>query len=683
MNVALPDLSLNIDSPLVTRSAGNFQPPTWPPPLDFPVTIDKHGTIISRYRDAKWNLAPWAKKSKTLNFGDGPQRIGDPSITPANAALLRQIAGWWLWGPRAVTNPTTLLNQFNLLRPLFILCSNEGISASALERFPAVADKLPAVLLPSRTESALALLHSLFEQRERLGFTLLDFEGLRRLEAALPETESRQTPYIPPRIWTYQVNRLRAFLDDFLAHRQQIEDCYRFCLDAYAKNYGSLADACRQGRDPKLLPFSERRHHGGARSGAEYLGSFSKTAQRFGIDVLLERWCLMQGQSLSSHSVNILAMYFSMTARVGIAYLLNFSMMRIREGWSLRADCLEVEQDMTFGAIYLLRGVTTKTIEDDDARWITSPSAQVAVQSLTCVARLRMIAADANPDVPTTRDDIRNPYLVVRPYEPWANTMHADEELSLRPIHPNYQEVVKAYPKLFDVEALRITESDIQIARLITPSLDGETFAVGKIWPLAWHQLRRTGAVNMQASGLVSDASVQYQLKHATRAMSLYYGQGYSRLHLNDSVKAEYIRTMYEVLGKEISRLFTDRFVSPYGAKHKALILGIVAPEDSKKLAAAAKQGRGAWRETLLGGCTKRGPCDYGGVDNVARCGGGDGEAPCAEALFDREQEPAIRQLGRVIDSRLADAPEGSPYRQSLEAQQRAIENALYVLATK
>ncbi|WP_454743374.1 hypothetical protein [Cupriavidus necator] len=278
MNVALPELSLNIDSPLVTRSASNFQPPTWPPPLEFPVTIDKHGTIISRYGDAKWNLAPWAKKSVTLNFGDGPQRVGFSSITPANADSLRRIAGWWLWGPRAVKNPITLLNQFNLLRPLFILCSNAGISASALERFPAVADKLPEVLLPSSTEAALALLHSLFEQRDRLGFTLLDLEGLRRLEAALPKTESRQTPYIPPRIWTYQVNRLRLFLDDFLAYRQQIEDCYRFCLDAYAQNYGSLAEACRKGRNPKLLPFSKPRYHGGARSGAEYFGPFSKTA---------------------------------------------------------------------------------------------------------------------------------------------------------------------------------------------------------------------------------------------------------------------------------------------------------------------------------------------------------------------------------------------------------------------
>ncbi|MCY1345242.1 hypothetical protein D9M68_343950 [compost metagenome] len=683
MKVALPEFSLNIDSPLVTRSASNFQPPTWPPPQDFPVTIDKHGTVISRYGDAKWNLAPWAKKSVALNFGDGPQRVGFSSITPANADLLRRIAGWWLWGPRAVKNPITLLNQFNLLRPLFILCSNAGISASALERFPAVADKLPEVLLPSSTEAALALLHSLFEQRDRLGFTLLDLEGLRRLEAALPKAESRQTPYIPPRIWTYQVNRLRLFLDDFLAHRQQIEDCYRFCLDAYAQNYGSLAEACRKGRNPKLLPFSKPRYHGGARSGAEYFGPFSKTAKRFGIDVLLERWCLMAGHSLGNRSINVFAMYFTMATRVGIAYLLNFSMMRIHEGWSLRSDCLEVEQDETFGPIYLLRGATTKTVDDDDARWVTSPSAQIAVDALTCVARLRMIAAEANPDVPTTHDDIGNPHLVLRPYEPWANALNVCEELSLRLSPPNYQQVVLDYPKLFDPEALRITEADIQIARLITPSLDGDTFAVGKMWPLAWHQLRRTGAVNMQASGLVSDTSVQYQLKHATRAMSLYYGQGYSRLHLNDSVRAEYIRTMYEVLGKEIARLFTDRFISSYGAEHKAVILGILAPEESKKLAAAAKQGRVAWRETLLGGCTKRGPCEYGGVDSVARCGGGDGQAPCAEALFDREKEPAIRQLGRVIDSRLADAPEGSPYRQSLEAQQRAIQNALYVLATK
>lgn len=185
----------------------------------------------------------------------------------------------------------------------------------------------------------------------------------------------------------------------------------------------------------------------------------------------------------------------------------------------------------------------------------------------------------------------------------------------------------------------------------------------------------------MLASGLVSDASIQYQLKHATRAMSLYYGQGYSRTRLNDDSRAHYIRTMYEILGKEIAQLFSDRFISPYGETRKSEMLRVVDPNDAKKLSKAAEAGQVSWRQTLLGGCTKRGPCEFGGVDNIIRCGGGDKHGPCADALYDRNKENNIRQLSREIDSRLLDAPLDSPYRESLYAQKRAAENAIYVIS--
>lgn len=187
----------------------------------------------------------------------------------------------------------------------------------------------------------------------------------------------------------------------------------------------------------------------------------------------------------------------------------------------------------------------------------------------------------------------------------------------------------------------------------------------------------------MQASGLVSDASLQYLLKHATRAMSLYYGQGYSKLRFNEAARITYIRTMYEVLGKEVARLFSDRFVSPHGEKRKAEILKLVDPNDSKKLTELAKSGKISYRETLLGGCTNPLPCTFGGIDNVAACGGGYNKPTCASILFDREKTTAIRQLGSVIASRLVDAQEGSPYRESLEAQQRTIEKVLNVIESR
>lgn len=680
--VIVTQLGLGIDSQQVVPEASNFRPSRWPPPKDFPIVIDGEGNVVSRYDDHTWKLWPWARKSLTLNFGDGPQRKGVLGIIPENANLLRQIAAWWLYGPRAVQTASSLNHRFKLLRPLFILCSRQGICASDITRFPAVADQFYPCLRSSGAAAALSLLHTLYEERELLGFTLLDREGLSRLEAALPDHAPRQTPYIPPRIWLHQNQRLRAFLDEFLEHRERIESCYRFCLDAYARNAGSLTQACTRGIAPSRKPFVATSATG-ARTGAEFHGHFSQTAKRFGIDGLLQHWLLRPDQSIDDEdsTVSLLSTYFSMVSFVGMAYLLNFSVMRIEEGWSLRANCLLVESDARFGPIYLLSGPTTKTVKDDDARWVTSPSAQVAIDAMTCVARLRVAAAAANPAVPTVPEDISNPYLFLRAYEPWAGTKEIARPLSVRPSCLSYAMLVVKHPRLFDKEELTITDADLQIARLVNPTLDSGIYAVGKCWPLAWHQLRRTGAVNMQASGLVSDASVQYQLKHASRAMSLYYGQGYSKVRLNQKAQNEHIRTMYEVLSKEIARLFTGRFVNPHGDQRKAGILRLIDPKDSKQLVAAAKTGTVSWRETLLGGCTKIGPCEFGGIDNIARCGGGDGSAPCVDALYDREKVPAMRKLQRLIEIRLVEAPMESPYRKSLEAQQRAVENALNVIA--
>jgi hypothetical protein len=668
---------LAIDSPLVLPTSENYRLPSWPPPNDFPVVIDSAGRIISCYGDTIWNLMPWAKQSLRLNFGDNPQRKDDPVATPVNAKLARQVAAWWLWGPHAVRSAVSLKARFVSLFPLFVLCSNEGIAASDLWKFPRVVDKLVTVISPSNTVEALTHLHALFEQREKLGFTILDREGLRRFEAAIPEHQVKQTPYIPPRIWAYQVERLRKFLDDFHKHRENIEACYKFCLDKYVKYYGSLVEACNRPQHMNKSypsPFHPRNHHASSEE-FEYEGRFSIIAQRFGISELLQRWVIQPGQSLdgAGRSIVALSSYFTMVGKVGTAYILNFSMMRIEEAWALRTNCLEIENDDNFGKTYMLCGVSTKTIEDDDARWITSPFTEIAVEAMSCVARLRMICAEANPSVPTTPEDVESPYFVLRPYEPWANAKSTNLPLHVRPMYPSYQSVIQSYPNLFDAEELRITEADLKTARLITTTLDNEVFAIGNIWPLAWHQLRRTGAVNMLASGLVSDASVQYQLKHATRMMSLYYGQGHSKVRLNSDACTHYIRTMYEVLSKEIVLLFSDRFVSPYGENRKTEILKIVDPDDVKKLGKAAK--------ALLGGCTKRGSCEYGGVDNIIRCGGGDKLGPCADALFDRNKEQVIRQLARVINSRLVDAPLNSPYRDSLYAQQRAVENALDVIS--
>jgi hypothetical protein len=678
VSVTLADFGLAIESPLATPSAANFRPLSWPPTPDWPVMIDAHGNVVSRYGDSIWRLFPWAKQAISINFGDGPSKRG-PSVDVHNANLLRQVVAWWIWGPRGVRNAGTLSTKFGQIRPLFVLCSNNRILASDLMRFPAVAEQIANELAPSSADGVLIMLHELYQNRESLGFTLLDKEGLCRLETTLPDHEQKQTAYIPPRIWMYQVGRLRECLDDFLAHREQVEACYKFCLNAYAINFGSLKTALISTEDNKS-PFSKSADLV-SRSGLRFYGRFELTAARFGIDKLLARWVGSSNGETQSMEVQSLTTYFRLVSKVGLAYLLNFSLMRVSEGSELKVDCLKVEHDPRFGDIYVLCGPTTKTKQDGDARWPTSPSAKVAVEAMTYVAHLQLICLKAHPQAKITAEDVHNPYLIQRCVAPWIST--SIELIQLPPRRPSYGMALTNHsPKLFDVDQLRITEADLQVARLITPTLNPETYSVGKVWPLAWHQLRRTGAVNMQASGLISDASLQYLLKHVTRAMSLYYGQGYSRLRLNDQARILYVRTMHEVLSKEFGRLLSARFISPHGNKRKFEIVRLIDPSDAKTLSELAKKGQIACRQILLGYCMNREPCPYGGIDSVAHCGGGDSESPCPDVLYDKNNSAKVKGLDSILDERLAHAPIDSPLRESLLAQKKSVENYQNVTRT-
>ncbi|WP_157284059.1 hypothetical protein [Pseudomonas chlororaphis] len=203
MDNLLPKMGLAIDSELAVPDAPNYRPPCWPPKSDWPVVIDANGNVISRWGDPIWRLDPWAGIPLTLNFGDGPfTKIAAP-IDSENANLLRIIIGWWLYGPNGARGHRTVKTRFDQMRRLFALCAQEGILASELSCFPRIADRIPEVLQSSRAREFLMLLHELYERQDTLGFTILDRTALTRLEATLPNHETRQTPFIPPRIWRY------------------------------------------------------------------------------------------------------------------------------------------------------------------------------------------------------------------------------------------------------------------------------------------------------------------------------------------------------------------------------------------------------------------------------------------------------------------------------------------------
>lgn len=187
----------------------------------------------------------------------------------------------------------------------------------------------------------------------------------------------------------------------------------------------------------------------------------------------------------------------------------------------------------------------------------------------------------------------------------------------------------------------------------------------------------------MFASGDISDSTMQQQMKHSTRLMPLYYGRNHSRLRLNKKVGAAVVLAMYQAQAQKIkSAARDDRYVSPHSSGRKeALAVNVLSAKDAKDLIAMAKKGTISFRENRLGGCMQEAACEYGGIESVARCGGGDGAKPCAEVLYDRKKEPQIRaDLKRVMEE-LKLLPLGHPRYNALIEEQLAMENFLNAIS--
>lgn len=678
MNVK--ELRLNIiRATWITEESPSFQPPSWPPPPDWPVSEDKDGNVLSRYGDHIWDLSPWSGRSFKLNFGDGPvSRQSDP-IDAANANLLREAITYRLWGPRPIQAAATVLCIFSTLRKIFVVCSKEGILASDLMRFPEVQKLLIKLIPRTAFDTTITELHRLLDASRMLTFEIADADFIKRLASENPGRSDGQTFYIPPRIWKYQLSRLRECIVDYNAHSKKVKECFDFCLNAYVHNFGSLEAALVRGdtNDNHLLPFANKKDsEPGRRSGYKFY-QFDETARKLGILDLLEHWVGRNEEGVVE--IRAFSSYLNLVQHASTLYISNFTLQRSKETDALRTDCLYFENDKELGRIAVICGETTKTDPDSDARWPTSLNVEVAVEAATHVARLRMKCAKADPRVQPTDEDVEHPYLVNKSYEPWSASQTG--QYSIRSIVPHYASILRRYPKLLDPEQIKITEEDLRIARMITPTIKEDELKVGMPWPFAKHQLRRTTTVNMFSSGMLSDSSIQYILKHLTKLQSLYYGRGHTKLALNKEAEEAMITTMYEMLALQVLTALSDRFVSPHGPKKKnEIVVNMISERDAKQLAKAGRKGELSVKENVLGLCTARTACTYGGYESIARCSGGDGFKPCIDVLYDTSKKPQIIVQLDQIKEEMAVLPDDSPRYQALLVDKNGMENVLNVI---
>jgi len=635
---------------------------------------DKDGNPVSRYGDPIWDFTPWAGKAATFNFGDGPKTYAySVVIDPVNTDLLRRLAALLIWRQRAGLALGTVLTTLKRLRKILAICSEYRILAPDLSRYPAVIEQVAQSLSPSQFNAAISELDRLRDARDVLGFELLDQAGIQRLKAAQPDHDQEQTEYIPPRIWTYIVHRIAECRNDFLAHQEQIEACFAFCVDAYEKN--GVQAYREKGGGGHRNPFQVARPDvTGERSGKRFHGAFADTALRFGIKEVIERWV---GELTTRRGISAFANYFQVVQYAALVDVAAFTLMRVNEAASISWNCLRWEDDPVYGRIPLIESETTKTDHDDSALWVTSPSVEPSIRVLQSIARMRLTSVGRWKEG-------ENPHIITAALEPWGATSAATRRAKANPTLSRLAEVVRVFPFLFDLQQISIADDDFRIARAVCPTLNSEQFQVGKVWRLKWHQFRRTGAVNMFASGEISDSSMQLQMKHMTRLMSLYYGRGNTALHLNDGARTLLVNAFYENSVREFKTIQTDRFISPHGAEHKARLLApaniggpvnLISDSDALHFAKMYRLHEIGGRLTPLGACMNNGPCDGDCVTSVGDCAGGDGKAPCATVLFDVQRAPANQKRLDGVNQQLGMTPADTPRYRQLEQEKCGLEN--------
>ncbi len=184
---------------------------------------------------------------------------------------------------------------------------------------------------------------------------------------------------------------------------------------------------------------------------------------------------------------------------------------------------------------------------------------------------------------------------------------------------------------------IKISNDDINELEAIEPFRDWESeknFKIGNNWVFKSHQYRRSLVVYSIQSGLVSLGSLQNQLKHLFREMTLYYAkgtsfsnhiQGINNNHLIKEIKNA--KDELDTLAYIKNVLFSDeKLFGTHGKvienefKNKTVEFKTFFLENREKTIKQFKNGVIAYKETPLGGCIAIEACDSRLLRSVTAC---------------------------------------------------------------
>lgn len=591
------------------------------------------------------------------------------NLSEGNWRALKVMTAFYWIKYKSKLSFATICQFYRMLRSFLVICTRNGIDINTTP----LSGESAYQILSAHTRGSLIvrLALNMYPYRRSLGFHIISPMQAKIIERSIANPKYNKTPYIPARIWDYQIGRIEEFIREFLSAIGRFEKLFDYLITEY-----------------HYSPYFQKRKKGRVTSNSHNVSPFNKTAGgkldfydcavMYKVDSILERWMINEGRTLkrtcSLDGPRILSSYCSAVCYAGLLYLANVSGMRKRELKGLRTDCSKSEFIDMLGTAYFLQSATTKTIDDPEALWVADEFSAEVVSALGVIARMRVKCANIFDRGVVDKVSDSNPKLHMFAFEPWGGARGAalDSSVSLMK-DVCYSTWKGVCPNLFDESELVITEQDYLEAKKYTPSLDPVEFAPGNVWPLALHQLRRTILIRAIEND-VSIQSIQYQAKHRNIMMSHYYTENFQGKKISKEMTTAFMVEVVESVVRGTAELKSDNFVSIYGSGHKSRLIEFVDISDLDRLRRGVKDGTYSVRETFYGVCLKRSFCSSGGISYVGDC------VDCTEGLGDRRKIGSLTLLQGELESRLYDMSEGELDYLAVESQISAVKRSIKLL---
>lgn len=540
-------------------------------PTEMPVSYDAAGNVASRFGDDSWNCSSMSTdgtSALTLYFFET-----DASSATSLTLLIREQhkALMWLYMDAGEPHAPETLRLANLA--LTAWCEKavpRGVDLYTLLTNPEWVAEESQSLNVTYIQLTSSVLRTLWRHRKQLGTPAeVQLQALQDTlsQEARSRPETQQTPLIPSRVYC----AILAALDERM---RLIEGEIDMLLDAYARDRAASRNAPKNATPAQRKAFRAK--------------ALADVFER------LEGWGYKPapGAAIDNFIAGRLGEHQLALMLVVVA----FSGMRLGEASILPLEDVLVEFEHMGSVHFELHGSTHKLNKGvkRSTSWITSDQGAHAVRLAQRIARSIHQQHSKPPKAGQKAllfPSIKNPYKRI-----------GDESVSQR---------LKA---LREVVCPKIEEADIvELDRLeLARGWARDDIVVGKLWPLAFHQLRRSLAVYAHRSGMVSLPALKAQLQHITQEMAAYYSDGFSRAvnlvfdkkHFSHEWQAAKAESSYFAYAMGV--LFSDEDLLGRGVQRMANTVELRSRQATLRL---FEENKLAYRETPLGGCVSTEDC--------------------------------------------------------------------------